>query len=110
MSGTEQWKFEGFGSDLQSQYGQHAAGIPRRGPKTPSVTKVRQSGGSPHIKQHQCDICFKVYSGASGLHYHMATVHTGKYKYQCETCLKRFVWNQDYKTHIRTHQKVSKWD
>ena len=105
---TKGWvsgSLEGFG---QGQYGQHnqQPPVPRRqAPKTPSAGRVKPSGRSEGTYTHQCEICHKLFSGHSGLYFHMAT-HTGNYKYKCIMCDRGFMQNTKYQAHLKTHRKV----
>ena len=72
------------------------------------IVTQRKSNLNRHIrlvhegqKDHKCDICGKLYSGAVTLIRHKQSVHEGKKNHTCDTCGNCFSQNASLKRHIR---------
>ena len=63
-----------------------------------------------HVRAHEglryhCEYCSEPYMDKQKLKYHMS-VHTGQYKFKCNTCGKGFNVNSAYEAHVRSHFKI----
>ena len=70
------------------------------------ATSVPKPGGGNKVTftKYECDVCHKLFSGKSGLYYHMVT-HTGNYKFYCNMCDRGFMQAGMYKRHLQAHRK-----
>ncbi len=76
---------------------------PMQGWKATSVPKPG-GGNKVTFTKYECDVCHKLFSGKSGLYYHMVT-HTGNYKFYCNMCDRGFMQAGMYKRHLQAHRK-----
>ena len=53
-------------------------------------------------REHECDVCEKVFVSSSLLATHMR-IHTNEKPYECDVCEKRFTQSSNLKTHMRIH-------
>ncbi len=74
-------------------------------PRKSTKAKALVRSNMPPFNKYQCQICFKCYSGNSGLYFHMAT-HTGKYVYNCNMCSMGYMKRLDFERHLESHRKV----
>ena len=58
-------------------------------------------GGKRKRRQHECDVCEKVFDSPSSLAIHMRT-HTKEKPYECDVCERRFTQSHSLKYHMRT--------
>ena len=68
------------------------------------------ANGSPSLfgRQFACPQCQRSYVTKCGLKEHVDTIHKKQYRYQCETCDRRFMDRSRYYNHVSAHTGVKR--